>query len=37
MEALIETLFTTEWGIIILCWLILTAVIIEFFKNKPKT
>ena len=36
MEALIETLFETEWGIIILGAILLTALLIEFFNNKPK-
>ena len=36
MEALIETLFETEWGLIIFGALILIALLIDFFSNKPK-
>ncbi len=37
MDIIIETLFETEWGIIILGAILLTALLIEFFGNKPKT
>ena len=36
MEVLIETLFETEWGLIILGVFLVFALIIEFFNNKPK-
>ena len=33
MDIIIETLFETEWGIIIIGVLILIAILIEFFKK----
>jgi len=33
MDIIIETLFETEWGIIIIGALILIAILIEFFKK----
>ena len=36
MSTIIETLFDTEWGVIIVGAIILTALIIEFFNNKPQ-
>lgn len=38
MEIIIETLFETEWGLIILGIFLIGAILIEFFtNNKPKT
>lgn len=37
MITVIQTLFDTEWGIIIIATCLVTAIIIDFFKNKPKT
>ena len=36
MEAFISTLFDTEWGIIFICIILMIAIAIEFFSNKPK-
>lgn len=36
MEALLETIFSTEWGLIILGVFLLGALLVEFFNNKPK-
>ena len=36
MDILFETLLETEWGLIIFGILILTAILFEIFKNKPK-
>lgn len=33
MDIIIETLFETEWGLIIIGVLILIAILIEFFKK----
>ena len=33
MDIILETLFETEWGIIIIGALILIAILIEFFKK----
>lgn len=37
MEVIFESLITTGWGAILFGVLILTAILIEFFNNKPKT
>ena len=37
MEALIGALFETNLGLIVLGVLIIGAIVIEFFNNKPKT
>ena len=36
MEVFISTLFDTEWGIILICAILIIALSIEFFNNKPK-
>lgn len=36
MEAFIESLLNTKVGLIVLGCIILTALIIEFFNNKPQ-
>lgn len=36
MEALIDTIFNTEWGSIIIGIFLLTALLIELFNHKPK-
>lgn len=33
MDIIIETLFETEWGLIVIGALILIAILIEFFKK----
>ena len=37
MEIVMETLFETDWGLIIFGILMLIALLITFFSNKPKT
>ena len=37
MEAFIETLFETEWGLILFGIMIIMAIFINFFNNKPRT
>lgn len=36
MEVLIDTIFNTEWGSIIIGIFILTALLFELFNHKPK-
>ena len=36
MEALIETIFETEWGLILFGIMIIIALFINFFNNKPR-
>lgn len=36
MEAIMETMFETEWGIVIFGIIIFIALIINFFNNKPQ-
>lgn len=36
MEVIFESLVNTGWGAVLLGTLILTAIVIEFFNNKPK-
>ena len=36
MEVLIETLFETEWGLIVLGICLIGAILIEIFGKKPK-
>jgi hypothetical protein len=36
MEAFIGTLFETEWGLILLGIMIIIAIFINFFNNKPR-
>ena len=37
MEVIFETLAETGWGVIIIVGMILIAILIEFFNNKPQT
>ena len=37
MEIIFETLLETEWGLITFGVIIIIAIFINFFSNKPKT
>lgn len=37
MEAILGALADTNWGMIILCSIIIIAILIDFFDNRPKT
>ena len=36
MEIIFESLIETGWGVIILGIILISTLIIEFFKNKPR-